>query len=392
MTKQTQNKVGKVLTFFLFLVLLTTAVFANPTTEPCWVKGVVTSEEFDVAGLTVTAFSGSTSLKSTAVQEDGSFSLNSIGANTGDTIDLRVYGATFETFTFQGFCQSEDGYFITIDLDVAKVANGETCSNNLICTSGNCASNVCAPVTSSGTGGGSGGSSGGGSSGGGSVGGSGSTTSNQTTTTTSDTTGSPYQNTVSVSQVGSSSTIQIRASELHNVSFLPQDLIDLIEGAPETLITVEVTVKEATLANGEKRMYTEIRKLVAVTLDGSDVYSIIEIIPKDVVASADLLQGNFTVLRANPIIEFRIPKELIVNGFAQIRYTVMDDIRTKASAIETVVMYGDSQVQTPTTESTVELPSQPTQEQEPQKGRFNWLWILLIVLLIIGIVAMLLRK
>jgi hypothetical protein len=375
--------------FFLFLVFVLsafsiTSVFANliPTTSPCWVQGTVSSDDLNVSGLTIRAFRGSTGLESAVIQNDGTYSINSIGANDGDTIDLRVYGATFETFTFQGFCKTGEDPWVEIDVEVQKVANGQACSNNAICTSGNCVSNICAAPST-----------GGGSSGGGSSGGGGSFSPSGTTSSGSGTqvvSGSPFSNTTAVRQVGNSSTIQVRASELFNTTFVPLELIDLIVDAPETLITVEVTLKEATLANGEKRLFTEIRKLVSVQVDGSDYYTIIEIIPKEVVETASLISGNFTVLEDDPIIEFKIPSSQIVNGFAQITYTILEDVKSKVSSIETVVVY-DDQTQT---QSTITIPQPTTQEPVAQESgfRFNWLWIIVIAVLLIVIVALLMRK
>lgn len=134
--------------FFIFMISFASAII--PSTEPCWVKGTVTAGDgFDsVNGLTVRAYKGSDLLISDTIS-DNQYSLNSVGANDGNTIALKVYGHTFASFTFQGFCKTGEDPWIVEDFTVSKQANGQACTNGAICNSGYCSpNNVCAIQTS----------------------------------------------------------------------------------------------------------------------------------------------------------------------------------------------------------------------------------------------------
>jgi hypothetical protein len=143
--------------FIFFIFVLSMGIASAdliPSTAPCWVKGTVTGDGVTVNGLTVEAYEGSTLLKSATISGTA-YSLNSIGANDGDTITLKVYGHEFDTFTFEGYCMTGDDPWVVEDFSVSKQANGEVCSNAAICTSGICRSGVCASSSGGGGGGGS---------------------------------------------------------------------------------------------------------------------------------------------------------------------------------------------------------------------------------------------
>lgn len=147
----------------LIFILTISLVSADliPNTSPCWVKGTVTSSDVTLEGVTVEAYLGTTLLKSGTISS-GIYGLNSIGANDGNTIDLKVYGHTFKSFTFAGFCKTGDDPWVIQDFSVSKQADGQACNNNIICSSGLCSNNVCTAVTTNDGGGSSGGSSSGG--------------------------------------------------------------------------------------------------------------------------------------------------------------------------------------------------------------------------------------
>ncbi len=142
------NKTIKLLLFFFIFISILNIVLAV-STDPCWVKGEVAGDDITVNGLTVQAYKDSTLLKS-GVIVDGEYSLNSVGANTGDTITLKVYGTTFATFTFEGYCKTTGNPWVIEDFTVSKQANGVSCNNNDICTSGRCSSGICASPSSGG--------------------------------------------------------------------------------------------------------------------------------------------------------------------------------------------------------------------------------------------------
>jgi hypothetical protein len=145
--------------FCFFLLPIFVSADPDPGTEPCWVKGTAEGDGFDIDGVTLGAYLGNTLLKSQVLDEDGVFSLNSLGASTSDTISIKVLGATFHTFTFEGFCKTgEDPWVILNDgnnITISKVANGTSCSSNSICTSGYCSNGVCATQPGGGSPGGS---------------------------------------------------------------------------------------------------------------------------------------------------------------------------------------------------------------------------------------------
>lgn len=135
------------LTLFLIFAIGSVSADLIPNTAPCWVKGTVTSTDFTADDLTVNAYLGTTLLKSSSVSS-GDYSMNSVGANDGDTISLKVYGHEFTTFTFAGYCKTGSDPWVVEDFTVSKQANGQECDDNAICTSGYCSDGVCATQSS----------------------------------------------------------------------------------------------------------------------------------------------------------------------------------------------------------------------------------------------------
>ncbi|MCR4327878.1 MAG: hypothetical protein NUV46_04850 [Nanoarchaeota archaeon] len=241
-------EINKIYVLALFFILLFAGIVsADPSTEPCWVKGTVTGDGISVSGLTVGAYNSSTLLKSGTISSDGSYSLNSVGANTGDTINLKVYGHTFETFTFSGYCNETSGNpWIVKNFTVSKQANGQTCDNNAICTSGLCSGGVC---TAQSTGGGS-------SSGGGSSGGNSSTANSSTQTSPGLSTTSAEETPITVSSSdlknGYSKSMKVNGKLNFELEGSQHSLtIDSITNTSVT-VTVSSTPQTKTLYVGEE--------------------------------------------------------------------------------------------------------------------------------------------
>ncbi len=284
------------LVFSLFLI--SGLLFADPSTEPCWVMGTVTGDNFTVNGLTVGAYSGSTLLKSATIGEDGSYSLNSVGANTGNLISLKVYGATFKTFTFEGFCKTSGDPWVVQNFTVSKVANGQSCSNNAKCTSGNCSGGVCAAVT---TGGGSSGGSEGGSSGSSSGG------SSTTGTTTQDqTTVQNYSSTIET-------VTPSKVREMLQGSNLTEDEIqEYMQTAQDGLLTIERNLEvRRTVSQTGQESFTSTFTINVRNNSNKPLkeVKIVEVIHKEIAQSASQISSiyAFRVLLDDPIIEFTLP-------------------------------------------------------------------------------------
>lgn len=159
------NTINWIILISISFFLLFTGVYSIylPNTEPCRVEGTITGDGINVEGLTVGAYEGNIFLNiSSIIDSQGSYILDSIGSTNGTTISLKVYGHTFETFTFVERCKTNGNPWIIKDFTVSKVTNGGACNNNAICLSGFCSSGVCASAGSSGGGTPGGGSTGGG--------------------------------------------------------------------------------------------------------------------------------------------------------------------------------------------------------------------------------------
>ena len=301
----------RILFLFIFLTFFISTVFALvPTTEPCWVKGTVTGSGVTVSGLEVKAFYGSTELTSGTVgtiDANGLYSLNSLGANTGNTITLKVLGAPFATFTFEGFCKDvNDNPWTTQNFTVSKVANGTSCSSDTICTSGYCSSNVCATRPSGG--------------GSGSTGG------------TSGTVTPPTDSTEIIRE--SSYTEQVSGEEdirelLKGTGLSEEEILGFIEAAEngDLEIVRELTVTK-TVSGGVTSYESE---FVLVVKNNSQKnlreVKVVEIIPKEIASDASEISSvyNFRVILADPVIEFNIPL-LMAGQTIELTYQVQENV------------------------------------------------------------------
>ena len=301
----------RILFLFIFITFFISTVFALvPTTEPCWVKGTVTGSGVTVSGLEVKAFYGSTELTSGTVgtiDANGLYSLNSLGANTGNTITLKVLGAPFATFTFEGFCKDvNDNPWTTQNFTVSKVANGTSCSSDTICTSGYCSSNVCATRPSGG--------------GSGSTGG------------TSGTVTPPTDSTEIIRE--SSYTEQVSGEEdirelLKGTGLSEEEILGFIEAAEngDLEIVRELTVTK-TVSGGVTSYESE---FVLVVKNNSQKnlreVKVVEIIPKEIASDASEISSvyNFRVILADPVIEFNIPL-LMAGQTIELTYQVQENV------------------------------------------------------------------
>lgn len=368
------------LTFLLsFIFLLSNFIYAiGPDTEPCWVKGTITGDGITVSGLTVAAYNGSTLLKSAIIEEEGEYSLNSIGANDGDTVSLKVYGATFDDFNFEGYCRTEDeGPWVVRDFEVSKVANGTSCNADAICTSGYCnANDVCAnePTDGGNNGGSTGGSTGG-------------TTTPTTTTQTFTSTNTPSPSEIAALLSGSGLT----ESEI-------QAYVDAANSG-ELEITTTLAVKGTT--SGGSTTYVSTFTITITNNSGEDLedITIVEVIPKNIAASASEITSlaQFRVLVDDPVLEFTIGS-LNAGQSTTINYTInkriaesafleMPGAIAKGSVVAVIPPTGEVDVTPGTTPGTT-----PTDQETTQKASKAWIWILLIVVIIVGIILLLSNK
>jgi len=376
----TKNKKSRILkiTFLLFsFFFLFSSVYAAdsntiPDTEPCWVKGSITSSDFTVDTLTVGAYLGSTLLKSSSVDVNGNFSLNSVGSNTGDTISLKVYGATFETFTFEGFCKTSGDPWVVIDeFEVNKVSNGTSCSSNLICTSGNCSGGVCAAVT---TGGGS----------------SGGSTGGTTSTVTPETVVVNY----------SSSTDLITSNDVREIleesDLTPDEIEEYMSAYQEGALSFErnLEVVKTTSSTTGLETYSSTFTIVIKNNSNKQIKDIriVETIPKEIAEDASLITSpyEFRVLVSDPVIEFIIPS-LDVGQETTIPYSVNNNV-TEDQLIEMngVIYKADfSEVETNLPIDTTNDENEPIETVYPynnnplpgpeKTSNLTFLWIILIL-------------
>lgn len=357
-------KAKNLISVLMVILLLLPLVSADliPTTAPCWYTGTVNSTDITVEGLTVEAYKGSTLLKSSTIT-GGVYDLNSIGANDGDTIDLKVYGATFATSTFVGYCRTGSDPWVVEDFNVSKQANGVSCSNGAICTSGTCTSNVCADPSSGGGGGGGNSNT---------VNTNTSTTNSNTNTNTPNTGSGSSSNLVVVIDVPGVDTIaernelvsevsealdvntdQVTEIEQESVTDLTSDFTVSKEQTEEEVksivsanvlnvvkteldkyenvqvsITTKVKVMKVTKKDGTVQKVTKVEKEITVSSKDikGDTVRVIEVIPKEVAASAAKLSGDFIVLEDDPVLAFDVPLSSVVNGKVKVDYTISGDV------------------------------------------------------------------
>lgn len=337
-----KNKYVKILTFtfLFFFFLFSNLVYAQAPeigTEPCWVKGTITEDGIDVTGVTIGAY-GSTLLKSAIIEEDGSYSLNSIGANDGDIISLKVYGATFDDFNFEGYCRTPDeGPWIVRDFEVSKVANGTTCNAHDICISGYCnGSGICATRTSGG--GGNGG------------------TSGSEGTSSGGTVTPPSTTTQTYSSIETPSPTEIREL-LANTGLPTEEIQAYVDTANTGDLEITTTLDVVKTGTGSSATYKSTFTITIQNTSSSNMedISIVEVIPKNIASDASQITSltQFRVLVADPVIEFIVPS-LNAGQTGTISYSVNENV-TEAEFLEMPGAIGKANVvgTTPVTEEVI---------------------------------------
>ncbi len=334
---------------FLFFIIFTFN-FVNadlyPSTGPCWVKGTAIAGTgiTTVEDLNIVAWEGSTPLLSTLIDENGNFSLNAIGANTGDIISLKVYGAKFYDFNFVSYCKTGSDPWIILEdeIIISKVANGTTCNAHDICISGYCnGSGICATRTTGGGGNdgtaGSDGTSSGGTSSGGTV------TPPSTTTQTfiSTNTPSPFE----ISEL------------LANTGLPTEEIQAYVDTANTGDLEITTTLDVVKTGTGSSATYKSTFTITIQNTSSSNMedISIVEVIPKNIASDASQITSltQFRVLVADPVIEFIVPS-LNAGQTGTISYSVNENV-TEAEFLEMPGAIGKANVvgTTPVTEEVI---------------------------------------
>ena len=120
------NKVLRSLFLLVLFVSVIGVAFAIlPSTQPCWVKGSVQGTDVNIDGLPLTFYLGSSLLNddvlSASADNNANFSMNSIGANTGNLISIKVAGVKFADFNFVGYCKTgSDPWIVLNEFNVFK--------------------------------------------------------------------------------------------------------------------------------------------------------------------------------------------------------------------------------------------------------------------------------
>ena len=380
----------KILIPFSFLFLIVFAInFVEadliPSTGPCWVKGTAVAGTgiTTVEGLTIEAFKEDSNLLSAEIDENGNYSLNAIGANTGDTISLKVYGATFEDFNFVSFCKTgADPWIILDEITISKVANGTSCNAHDICTSGYCnSSNVCATEVTGG-----GGSSGGSSSGG-------STTPSTTTETYS-----------SIETPSASEIRELLASTGLSESEI-QAYVDAVNAGQLSMSTTLNVVKTGT---GSSATYKSTFTITIRNNSNSNMEDIVivEIIPKNIASDASQITSltQFRVLVADPVIEFIVPS-LNAGQTSTVSYSVNENVtEAEFEAMSGAVAKGTVVASTPVTEEVIEeIDTIPNTTPDTgytdtsytdtiTKKSNNWIYWLIGIVIVLAIIGILFFK
>jgi len=279
---------NRVCVMLIFLVSIISLAFAVvPSTEPCWIKGTVTGSGVTVEDLNVKAYNGSTFLMEATIS-DGNYSLNSLGANTGDTITLKVLGATFDTFTFDGFCKTSADPWVVRDFTITKQANGVTCSSDSICTSGYC-STTCQTRPSGGSSGGSSG---------------GTPTDQSSVTIISDTT-----ETISYTSLELQTALEGMKDEEGNPLFTSTEIAAMVANSNNYEFERTVLVQKIVSSSGAITYKVTVTTSVKNKTSGDlkDVKVVIEV-PKEVTNSASNIQSliPFTILVNDPVLQFNL--------------------------------------------------------------------------------------
>lgn len=423
----------------LLVIMLLPLVSANliPTNAPCWYTGTVTDADIAAEGLIVEAYKGNTLLKSSVIS-GGIYNLNSVGANDGDLIQLKVDGATFVNSTFVGYCKTGNDPWVVKDFTISKQANGVSCSDDAICISGVCSNNVCSSSSSGGH-----------------------HHTNTNTTNTNTTSSSPSSNGDSgPSNSGSSSsnggsnltlnpivvlvpginttekndlvssvvealkinTTKIKSIEEEAVKNLTSKLTldkkqlesKLLNNVPENVLTAvksqlnkyksvqvrvntKLRVMKVTKSNGKVVKVTKIEKEIIINkadIKGKTI-RIIQVIPKDVAISASNIAGNFIVLENDPVLAFDVPVTSVNNGKVKLDYTVSGDkSNSSLENIETSVVDKNEVIvvdNTKTTPKVVDETTKPVpniQEVTPTKSNLSSTLGVLAILAILVIISL----
>jgi len=306
------KKLGILSILFICLISLSFAIV--PSTEPCWVKGTVAGDGVTVEGLTVTAYSGDTNLKS-AVITDGNYSMNSVGANTGDNITLKVLGVIFDTFGFEGFCKTGDDPWVIRDFNVSKQANGTTCTSDSICTSGYCSTTCKTRPVGGGTSGGSGGT----------------PTITPGTTVVSETTENIDYNVDAIREA-----LEGMDDSNGNPLYAPSQINDIIGNTEDYEFTRTVLVQKIVSTDGTVSYRVTVTTTVKnkSTNDLRNVKVVIEV-PKAVTTSATNITSliPFTTIVNDPVIEFTIAN-LKAGEKTSIVYTATSTTNVDVNKIE----------------------------------------------------------
>ena len=413
------NKLSRILFVFFFIGIIMGAVFATdviPSTEPCWVMGTVTAGTgiTTVEGLIVQPYNGSTLLTSGTsgvIDENGNYSLNSVGALTGNIISLKIYGASFDTFIFNGYCDVNGNPWIIEDFIVSKVANGESCSNSAICTSGNCSGGVCAAL------------SGGGSS---SSSSSSSSSTTSTTSTTEDTvvTGTDATNILSTINISTEfgantsnddltitlqeKTISISSTGSNYLSSILSSLdettanqleLDIQDKINKNNLTVTITVKSYTIKDtvSNKVIYRTKVEMTIVALDNISDVIFVQEIPKDVASNVLDIVFNVDptlVLKDDPIVQWNFDTMSIgqskdLSYFVKNKITIAPLIISVygADTVESAVVIDD------VTEEIVSIDeTTPSEETITTPTSLTWLWIVIVIVILALIMYLIFSK
>ena len=413
MKLNTKKKIGILLTFLFFSLFIFSNIYAdpNPNSEPCWVIGTVESSDLNVEGLTVEAYLSTTLLKSGTIAS-ADYSLNSVGANDGDTISLKVYGAEFGTFTFAGFCKTGDDPWVVEDFNISKVANGISCSNNAICTSGYCSSSVCATE------------SGGGSPGGGGTSPSGGGTTPPTTTpdtneevvvTPQEVTGTTAQEILDTLNIANEFTVDTNSESLSVIleehisisqaidvtnldsikDFLDTETAEAIEQIRETVsnsqslrnvrVRANIDTYRIEDENGTEVYRTKVELTLEALDDIEDVVYVL-VIPKDV--AIDVIELVFNIdptetLNSDPVVKWTFDS-MTKGQFKDLSYFVKKKLDVTPTFIS--VTGANNVTAEPEVDGIEPIDDiLPVDDEKVKTGMKWWLWVILIIAIIFAI-------
>ena len=361
------NKILSITFLFFFLFFIFNTVSADPTTAPCWVKGTVTGNGVTISGLTVKAYLGSSLLKSGTIASDGTYSLNSVGANDGDTIALKVDGASFKTFSIVGYCGTSSAPWVVENFTVSKVSNGTSCTTDSICSSGHCINSTCGtPSSGSSTG----------------------------------TTGSTETIVDSSVQV-ETPTISDVQTILKDLNLSTDDVQQYIQSAKDGLLKIErhLVVKKTVSSTGT----TTYKSTFSISVKNTSSkklkdIKVVETIPKNIALNASEISSvyQFIVLKADPVLQSIVPSinsgetinipYTIDKNITKADFEAMPKVVSEATVVENTTTPTDNNSSNTTDTNNISsgnnTPTLPPDYVRP-KGIFSkaWSWILIILLI-----------